>query len=122
LLDRGAAVEGDLGALSGARSLVRSTLGGFPPDLVETAVLLADELISNAVRHGGGRFTLTVGRRRGDGVRLAVGDRSPARPTVRHPGPGAETGRGMRLVAALASRWGVETRPPGKVVWVELDP
>jgi hypothetical protein len=30
------------------------------------------------------------------------------------------SGRGMRLIASLATRWGVDFTPDGKIVWAEL--
>ncbi|CAL9431432.1 hypothetical protein SUDANB70_02074 [Streptomyces sp. enrichment culture] len=55
-----------------------------------------------------------------------VGNRSPAghdrRPVLREPVVGAESGRGLLLVEALADRWGVgEGRFPRKVVRAEID-
>jgi hypothetical protein len=48
-----------------------------------------------------------------------------ANPTLPEPGEpvdlGAEGGRGLRIVAALAQRWGVDTTGTGKVIWFELD-
>jgi hypothetical protein len=34
--------------------------------------------------------------------------------------PAATSGRGLSLVDALASEWGVHPSPPGKTVWFEL--
>ncbi|MER5470443.1 ATP-binding protein [Streptomyces sp. NPDC002685] len=46
------------------------------------------------------------------------GDRLPR---ARATDPGAERGRGLLLVAALADRWGVTPGPaPRKTVWAEL--
>lgn len=38
-----------------------------------------------------------------------------------HPGESATTGRGLLLVDALATHWGVESRGDGKAVWCEFD-
>ena len=56
-------------------------------------------------------------------MRVEVHDDNPALPTL---GPAddeaAESGRGLRLVDALATRWGAEPCPSdGKDVWFELD-
>ncbi len=54
----------------------------------------------------------------GNQIRVEVSDVSTLSPTIREPSPGG--GRGLRLVEALADRWGVESRPDGKVVWFEV--
>ncbi|WP_443068039.1 ATP-binding protein [Streptomyces sp. NBC_01356] len=52
-------------------------------------------------------------------VTVARGDRVPR---VADPVPEcAESGRGLRLVAAYADRWGVDEEPAsGRTVWAEL--
>jgi anti-sigma regulatory factor (Ser/Thr protein kinase) len=48
-------------------------------------------------------------------------DHSPAGLRPREPDPGAESGRGLTVVAALSHRWGAErTGQARKVVWAEL--
>jgi anti-sigma regulatory factor (Ser/Thr protein kinase) len=69
------------------------------------------ELFGNSVRHsrsGEPGGTVTVAVMAGGGVvRVEVADRSgPGVPRVRLAGGGAEDGRGLRLVAGLAARWG----------------
>jgi hypothetical protein len=58
----------------------------------------------------------------GDGSRLRIGvrDRSRAMPAPQEPSGQRPSGRGLHLVSALASRWGVEPLTDGKVVWAEL--
>ena len=87
----------------------------------ETAVLLATELVTNAVEHGHGAAYLDafVDDR---SIRLEVTDASTVTP---QPNTAVseldERGRGLLLIDALASRWGIEPRPDGKTVWCELD-
>ncbi|WP_411121558.1 ATP-binding protein [Streptomyces sp. x-19] len=104
---------------------------GLAGELGESAALLVSELMANAVRAqvaGGGtwvgvRFALEGGGRR---VRLEVRDGSGGRPVINDKqaeeteGEAAECGRGLVLVDALASGWGVEPDGIGKVVWAEL--
>ena len=88
-------------------------------------MLLATELASNAIEHGGAPALLDACVRP-HVVRVSVDDPSPVIP---QPGPVAdgtteelsERGRGLLLIAALASRWGAEPRPHGKTVWFEID-
>jgi anti-sigma regulatory factor (Ser/Thr protein kinase) len=86
----------------------------------DTAVLLADECVANAVRHGGGHFEMTVRRHPGT-LRVEVVDESPRQPIALAALPDSERGRGVAIVSRLASRWGTEaTNHDGKVVWFEL--
>jgi anti-sigma regulatory factor (Ser/Thr protein kinase) len=93
------------------------------PHDVDDAALLVSELVANVVDHvrGEASFTLelTVA---GDWLRLSVADGSAIRPVVRELEDGAVRGRGMRLVAAIADRWGAEEHEGGKRVWLELGP
>lgn len=95
---------------------------GLGEELCQVAALLTSELVTNAVRYGGSRAVLEA--RLPDGVlRVTVVDENPALPEVGEaPAVTAEGGRGVLLVSALASRWGVERVPSGgKAVWFELE-
>jgi anti-sigma regulatory factor (Ser/Thr protein kinase) len=78
-------------------------------------LLLASEVVSNAVRHGTTPIELRV--ELGDVVRVMVEDSGPGEPTISHRTVG---GWGLRLVDELAACWGVLRTNPGKVVWFEL--
>jgi anti-sigma regulatory factor (Ser/Thr protein kinase) len=83
--------------------------------------LLADELLTNAVAHGGGKFSLAA-RLDGTLLRVAVSDQSSSAPVkVYPPDNNLEHGRGLRIVDATASKWGIERRGSEKAVWFELD-
>ena len=109
-----------------ARAFVAGVLGGSCP-LAEVAVLLTSEVVANSVRHsgsaaGGGLVTETAG----GGVRVEVthrsGDGSPVLLPVARADCGAEGGRGMRLVDALAARWGYQRAGGHATTWFELTP
>jgi anti-sigma regulatory factor (Ser/Thr protein kinase) len=99
-----------------------------PPDVAERAELVTAELAANAVLHGcadGRDFRLAL---RLDPVARALrvevgdtrGDRLPALPPVPAV-PGDESGRGLLIVAAVSTRWGVDlTTGLRKTVWAEL--
>lgn len=93
--------------------------------LVEDALLLISELVTNAVLHGGIPIVLGI-ECDGSALHVRVRDGSPTRPVPRVAGADAESGRGLSLVDLLTTTWGV--RPVqdsfglGKEVWFELGP
>ena len=89
-------------------------------DLCEAAELVISEVVTNALLHGTAPRTLTV-EVRADSVRIEVADGSPVLPRVHGFASTASTGRGLRLLNSLASRWGADPDPDdGKVVWFEV--
>ena len=100
-----------------ARSFLRRTLAGWEADRFGgDALLVADELVANAVLHAGTEIELRLAlcpNRLGVGV----ADRSAHRPTLRQADDAAESGRGLLLVDAVATDWRVlPRRDGGKVV------
>ena len=85
----------------------------------ETAVLLASELATNAVRYARTPVIVWLGHR-SDRIVLSVEDASHEPATARDPNPLDEGGRGLLLVDALAERWGERDVPTGKLVWAEI--
>jgi len=83
------------------------------------AALLTSEVVTNAVLHA--RTDIGVGVRiDGDVVHVEVCDQDAAAPVAKPFGPQASTGRGLLLLDRLATAWGVEERPAGKVVWFDV--
>ncbi|WP_369273794.1 SpoIIE family protein phosphatase [Streptomyces sp. R11] len=114
-------------SVASARSFVRDTLQGWGfADIVDDAVVLTSELVTNAVVHAGTSADVLC-LRSDDGVRVEVADRYPEREIplqgspVNMGSPDREGGRGLQLCAALAGRWGVEYTPTHKQVWFQLD-
>ncbi|SCK49488.1 PAS domain S-box-containing protein [Streptomyces sp. WMMB 322] len=110
-----------------ARAFVRDTLQGWGlGDIVDDAVVLTSELVTNAVVHAGTAAEV-VCLRNGEGVRIEVVDRYPERelplqdPAHVLGSPDREGGRGLLLCAALASHWGVDYTAADKRVWFSLD-
>ena len=87
---------------------------------VRVVALLTSELVTNAVVHTTTPFVLDVTLEAGV-VRVAVGDGGGGLPQAQGTGGSSEHGRGLQLVADLASRWGTEPLAHGKQVWFELD-
>ncbi len=123
----------DPSAVGPARAFVRETVGKWGDEaVVDDAVLIASELVTNAIVHAGTPAEVSCALlrdRRGaaSAVRVAVADRHPGRivPTP-HLGPHeeigqAEEGRGLYLSARLASSWGVQYTRAMKQVWFVLD-
>ncbi|WP_329137226.1 SpoIIE family protein phosphatase [Streptomyces sp. NBC_01476] len=110
-----------------ARAFVRDTLHGWGfADIVDDAVVLTSELVTNAVVHAGTAADVTC-LRYDTAVRVEVADHYPER-EIPMQGRGRqfrdgdnEGGRGLLLCAALAGRWGVEYTGAGKTVWFQLD-
>ena len=112
-------------APAAARVFVRDLLGywqlALPDNTVrERAVLVANELVTNAVVHARTDLWLRL-ELRGDWLHIAVRDGSPRLLRLVNADPEAEGGRGLWLVEQLARAWGVHPRADGgKVVWCTL--
>lgn len=118
---------------------VRDVLGRWraPRAVTEDALLVADELVTNAVRHAGAAVEpFEPGRGQpkvrtcalalwiaGDDLLISVHDQSDQPPVLREVSLDAEEGRGLQLVAGLSDgRWGYTFLPTrrGKVIWARL--
>ncbi|MES9536570.1 MULTISPECIES: ATP-binding protein [unclassified Actinomadura] len=116
-----AAFPGTGRSVARARRFVREVLGTGP--VADTVELCVSELVTNAVRHSasgdGGQITVTVAAD-GDVIRGEVTDDGAADSTPHVRGAARdEGGRGMMIVDALTTRWGVTPAPPGVTVWFE---
>ncbi len=119
-----------------AREFTTATLRGWQlDDVIAEAVLIATELVTNAIRHGGCR---AGGGQAGTGgaeirqVELAwqrdasrlicvVTDGSSSPPVLVPADPDSESGRGLQVVQAVASSWGWMTLGTAqKAVWAAL--
>jgi serine/threonine-protein kinase RsbW len=100
-----------------------------PGDLVDAAVLLVSELVTNAIHAScaaaeagecpdPGRIGLAI-LHTSDTVRIEVSDTARRSFPTAQEHAGDEGGRGMRVIAALSKRWGLHVTPAGKVVWSE---
>jgi len=106
---------------SGARRFVNAALGRWdvPGQVVEIALLLTSELVTNAYRHAECDAQVSVVRRPGM-VRVEVRDAGGGRVQRRALDPAQPDGRGLNIVDALATRWGSATSESGTLVWFEL--
>ncbi|MDQ6848573.1 MAG: ATP-binding protein [Actinomycetota bacterium] len=106
-----------------ARAWVAEQTADLPRDVVDNALLVVSELVTNAVRHGRADVVLTLETLAG-GIRISVSDasdRMPVAPSA-SPDPDLPDGRGLLIVAATAADWGVRPNHagPGKTVWADL--
>lgn len=112
----------DRGAPGAARRAVAAVLNGWgfrDPDWLDGVSVVVSELVTNAVRHGGGCVALHV-EAHDEKVVVSVADGSSVVPRRRDPdGIG---GRGIALIEALAVGWTVQNHEGGKRVLVELYP
>lgn len=100
-------LEGAPASVSRARRFVRQALESWQIEgAVDAATLLTSELATNAVLHARSDFAVLVAHQ-GDQVRIDVLDGSPVPPQRRHHSTAAATGRGVALVEAVASAWGL---------------
>ncbi len=101
------------------RRLVRDQLKKWKlAESTETAVLLASELVTNAIRYAS--RPISVRLMHTDSLLCEVRDDDHHLPVLGNPDSTEEGGRGIMLVSRLARRWGVSRIPTGKVVWFEL--
>ncbi len=108
-----------------ARDFTTSVLRDWQlDDLVEEAVLIASELVTNAIRHGRSREADEVElawQRQASRVVCLVSDRSPLPPVLGLADRDAESGRGLQVVEALAATWGwTMLGATSKAVWAAL--
>ncbi|MBI0294932.1 ATP-binding protein [Streptomyces sp. PRKS01-29] len=90
---------------------------GVPDTAADDIVLMADELVTNAIEHADGPVWLRLWLRRGCCVICQVGDGCHDAPRPRPSDPEAENGRGLFLVTALADAFGTRITSTGKVIW-----
>lgn len=107
-------------AVREARAVVRELLERWSlDDLVDDATLVVTELVGNAVTHARSECRLAVVRST-TGVRIEVQDHGEGTPEPQPPSSESEHGRGLLIIAALSTAWGIDEAPGGKTVWVEL--
>ena len=104
-----------------ARRFVTATLTDWSlQPLIDPALLVASELAANAVTHADSAFriqlSLTQRTLRIDVIDFGQGTPEPPPPSTTH-----EPGRGLLLIDALTTAWGIEEGPgSGKLVWAEI--
>ncbi|MFF9200611.1 SpoIIE family protein phosphatase [Streptomyces sp. NPDC014986] len=123
-LFRNAALEllGGVEAAPRARAFASGVLTSwrFPAELHDLGVLAASELVANSLQHGTPPMRLRL-RRTDRRLIVEVTDGDDHLPRRRRAEPGDESGRGIAIVATIASSWGSRRTPDGgKAVWCEF--
>src|SRR4051812_22065663 len=120
MLHAGRTFSSDMSSPARVRRFVRRALmSELPADRLQTAVLLASELATNAILHARTDFDLRLcltGRM----LQVAVTDGSSRPPSPVVVDANATSGRGLRLLVLRPPRGGPETPGPGRGVWFEL--
>lgn len=104
-----------------ARRHVSDACAHLGREFHDVAVLLASELVGNAVEHTRSTVIHLVVDQRETRFRVEVHDELAGRPSAQQVDPLAPRGRGLMLVERLAAEWGVDPSPRGgKQVWFQL--
>jgi serine/threonine-protein kinase RsbW len=88
--------------------------------VVDDVALVVSELVTNAVQAGSGAVTVAIGVQQGE-VKVEVTDSVPGWPTRQPGGQDACHGRGLAILQAVTSDWGVDRVPCGKSVWALMN-
>lgn len=92
-------------------------------ELLDDALLLISELVTNSILHGGPPIVLAIECEE-EGLHVRVRDGSPVAPVQRTATEDDESGRGISLVQLISDTWGVEPVADrlgsGKEIWFEL--
>jgi serine phosphatase RsbU (regulator of sigma subunit) len=105
--------------LRSARGAVRDLAAAHLPSVVEAAVLVADELLSNALEHAGAPAKLRA-YVTPDRLVVEVTDTSALVPRAADRAVDDDRGRGLALVSELADAWGTRLSRLGKTTWAEF--
>lgn len=113
---------GGVEAAPRARAFASGVLASwrFPMELRDLGVLAASELVANSLQHGTPPMRLRL-RRTDRRLIVEVTDGDDHLPRRRRAEPVDEAGRGISIVATIASSWGSHRTPGGgKAVWCEF--
>ncbi len=110
--------EAEPGSAAYVRKYVRDSLETWKVRSDE-AIFLANELATNAIVHANSDFVVEVSLHDST-CRIEVVDGDPTQPREAARSNTSPSGRGLALVKALSSSWGVEPRDEGKGVWCDI--
>jgi anti-sigma regulatory factor (Ser/Thr protein kinase) len=109
-------------AMTAVRQWVRKRLTGLVPnDQLQDIVLVVVELVTNAELHTRSPKALAMSHGHAT-VRVEVADGDPTPPVLQPPSTTRSGGRGICLVDAISTDWGVERYRNGKSIWSTFEP
>lgn len=115
-----ASFPADVTASVAARRFVEAVLEDWGAgELLDAALVIVSELVSNACTHAASSCTVTLCLDHG-ALRVEVSDQAAALPEERPVDVDRPGGRGLLIVAALSAAWGVERLDVGKSVWAVI--
>jgi hypothetical protein len=108
-------------AARAARDFVRAACQGYSQETVETAALLANEMVAYALRSAHDDLSILLSLS-GPVVRIAVADDDPRLPHAVVRGDARSPGEhlDLQLLNALTDTWGALPTSSGKIVWCLL--
>ncbi|CAL9488144.1 ATP-binding protein [Streptomyces sp. enrichment culture] len=118
----------DLASARAARHYVRHTCRswGLPAGVADDLVAITGELVANALEHTDSPAVAVACVLTADTVTVGVTDDGGGggEPVISAPSgasePESESGRGLLITDALATRWGTERAGGGLTVWAEV--
>jgi CheY-like chemotaxis protein len=111
----------DLASVREARRFVRARLVEWNVEaLLDDAIIVVSELAANAITHADSPYRVRLALSDG-ALRIEVRDAGPGTPEPQPRSMTEEHGRGLLMVAALSSSWGIEESDDHhKLVWADL--
>ncbi|MEO5842909.1 MAG: ATP-binding protein [Acidimicrobiales bacterium] len=105
-----------------ARRFVQSSMREWRhEDRIDDTVLIVSELVTNSIEYSSSDAVSVNLACAAGNVYIAVSDTATnSLPVLRRPGQGTHAGRGLRIVSASATWWGVTADAHAKTVWAEL--
>lgn len=120
LARRRTSLAADLRSSAAARRFMEETLARWDcHDVLDTINLLVSELVTNVVVHARTEAEVAV-LLTPSSLRVEVSDESAAAPAPRVAARTDTSGRGLELVEAMATAWGITPRGTGKTIWFEV--
>lgn len=113
--------EPELSSVAKARSWAVDQLSQHirAPERLADVELVISELVTNAIKAGATEVSIELDARPMQ-VLISIADDADGQVAIRSPSPSAPGGRGLPIVAALSSDWGVDVQSSGKRVWALL--
>jgi len=115
-------VPPDLASIDGVRAQIEAAASRWGVGEIDPLALVTSELVTNAIVHAGTESVITCRLLAPDEVELAVTDHGAGTPRMGDPDVDDTGGRGLRIVDALSTTWGVRHLAPDETtVWARVN-